>query len=169
MLTEDNTDIDVFTTALVEIEGIMNRRPLTYASSDIRDFEVLTPAHFLYPGVIFHSSINILPPSPPGGDALRYSFQKARELIDRFWLRWSHEYLTTLQKRQKWHKSTPDLYKGQLVIMIDENLSRDQWRLAIVETVKSDGAHVRAVTVRTACGKLFDRHCSKLVALEMET
>ena len=35
-------------TIIVEIEGILNDRPLTYISSDVKDPEPLTPAHLLY-------------------------------------------------------------------------------------------------------------------------
>ena len=65
LLTLDHLDVDVFATVLVEVEGIMNRRPLTYMSSDHRDLDVLTPADFLYPGVSVHTSVHILPPPCP--------------------------------------------------------------------------------------------------------
>ena len=35
-------------TLTVEIEGILNDRPLTYASSDLQDDKPLTPSHLLY-------------------------------------------------------------------------------------------------------------------------
>lgn len=35
-------------TLVVEIEAILNDRPLTYISSDVRDEEPLTPSHLLY-------------------------------------------------------------------------------------------------------------------------
>jgi hypothetical protein len=53
LLTSDHLDLDVFAAILIEVEGIMNRRPLTYVSADHKDLEVLTPANFLYPGVSF--------------------------------------------------------------------------------------------------------------------
>ena len=167
-LSQTTVDLDIFATVLVEIERIMNSRPLTYASSDIRDLTVLTPACFLYPGVVFHSSANILPPTPPGGDHLRYSWRKARCLIDTYWERWSREYLHTLQKRSKWQSSRPNLYVGQIVILTDEQSPRDQWRLARVDAIKGDPRNVRTVVVQTASGKKFERHCTKLVPLELD-
>ena len=102
LLTSDHLELDVFATVLVEVEGIMNRRPLTYVSSDHKDLDMLTPADFLYPGVTLHSSVHVLPPSPPGdGEALRYSWKKSRHLVDAFWEWWSREYVLDLLPRGK--------------------------------------------------------------------
>ena len=60
-------------TLVVEIEGIVNRRPLTPSSNNPDDFEALTPAHLLYPGASFHSSNNILPSTSTNAETLRNS------------------------------------------------------------------------------------------------
>ena len=161
-------DLETFTTVLVGVEGIINRRPLCYASSDIRDHSVLTPADFLYPGVCFHSSVNILPPAPPGGDNLRYSWATARSRIDEFWKIWSQENVTMLQARRKWQGTKPNLYVGQIVLMEDQQLARDQWSMAKVHKILSEGEHVRTVVVRTALGKEYERNIQHLVPLELE-
>ena len=57
----DPLHIRALQTLVVEIEGIINRRPLTSNSDDPTDFEALTPAHLLYPGASSRSSNNILP------------------------------------------------------------------------------------------------------------
>ena len=90
----------------------------------------------------------------------------ARSLVDQFWTRWSAEYLHTLQQRHRWQKIRPELYVGQIVLMIDDLTPRDQWRLARVES--TGPSPVRRVTIKTAAGKTFDRHVTKLVALELE-
>ena len=161
--------METFATVLVEVEGIMNRRPLTYVSSDSRDPDVLTPADFLYPGVSMHTSVNVLPPVPPGGgDALQYSWKNARKLVDAFWERWTKEYMVMLQARSKWQRTSPNLYTGQIVILVDELQSRDQWKFGVVEAVKGDGNHIRMVTVRMANGKRLERHSNRLVGLEID-
>ena len=40
--------LQILETVVVEIEGMLNDRPLTYVSSDISDPEPLTPAHLIY-------------------------------------------------------------------------------------------------------------------------
>ena len=169
ILSSENLDVDVFATVLVEVEGILNRRPLTYVSADHRDLDVLTPADFLYPGVSVHTSVHVLPPSPPGdGEALRYAWRKARGLFDSFWKRWSREYVTDLLPRGKWRRTYPDLKVGEIVLMADELQPRDCWRLGIIEAVRGDGTHVRTATVRVTGGKTFQRSCHKLVRLELD-
>ena len=168
ILTKDKHDIDVFTTALVEVERVLNSRPLTYASSDIKDMTPLSPASFLYPNVVTTSSINIFPPKPPGAEILRYSWKKTRSLVDLFWERWTTEYLHTLQRRTKWKGERKNLVVGQLVLICDEMTVRDKWPLGRIESVKSDGTYVRSAVVSLASGKKFERHCTKLVALELD-
>ena len=170
LLSSEALDVDTFATVLVEVEGILNRRPLTYQSTDSRDPDVLTPSDFLYPGVVSHSSVKVLPPSPPGdGEVLRYSWRNARHLIDKFWKWWSREYVTLLQSRAKWRGTVPDLRVGQVVLLVDENVVRDQWRLGVIESVGGGENHVRTAEVRLANGKKFVRHCTKLVGLEMDS
>lgn len=47
ILLNRHVDLDVLHTALVEVEGIINSRPITAASSDPLDLEALTPNHIL--------------------------------------------------------------------------------------------------------------------------
>ena len=110
LLSSEALDVDTFATVLVEVEGVLNRQPLTYQSTDIHDPGVLTPSDFLYPGMFSHSSIRVLPPLPPGdGEVLCYSWRKAHHLIDEFWKRWSRKYVALLQSRAKWRRTVPDL------------------------------------------------------------
>ena len=47
ILLNRHFDSDILHTALVEVEGIINSRPITAASSDPLDLEALTPNHIL--------------------------------------------------------------------------------------------------------------------------
>jgi hypothetical protein len=170
LLSEEALDSDVFLTILGGVESVMNNRPLTYVSADSKDPEALTPFNFLCPGVVVGSTVHVIPPVPPGdGIDLRHTWQKSRSLVDKFWHRWSEEYVAMLQERKKWKVSSPGLRVGQLVLLTSNEQPRDQWRLGIVDElgVGSDG-HVRQVTVRLANGKTFRRHCNALVSLEID-
>ena len=56
---------------------------------------------------------------------------------------------------------------GDVVLMVDEQIRRGDWKTARV--VKTEvGAVVRTVTVRTATGKEFLRDRTKVVKLELD-
>ena len=96
-------------TIIVEIEGILNDRPLTYISSDVKDPEPLTPAHLLYGRRIvslpYHSVEEDELDDPDFGDesvvTKRAKIQAL--MLKHFWTRRRLEYLTTLRE---FHKTT---------------------------------------------------------------
>jgi hypothetical protein len=103
LLSDEALDSDVFVTVLGGVESVINNRPLTYVSADNKDPEALTPFNFLCPGVVVSSTVHVIPPVPPGdGTNLRQSWQKSSNLVDKFWSRWSEEYIAMLQERKKW-------------------------------------------------------------------
>ena len=57
---------------------------------------------------------------------------------------------------------------GQVVLLVDENVVRDQWSLGVIDSVGGGDNHVRTAVVRLANGKRFHRHCTKIVGLEIE-
>ena len=169
LLGKDTLEVDTLVTVLAQVEAIINYRPITKVSDDIRDPEALTPAHLLYPGVKLTNSICALPPAPPGSEVLRYSFQRARSLVDAFWKRWSHDYLSTLRERQKWNKTKTDLKVGQVVLLVDEVKCRNDWKTGRIVSVSGDDTHVRTVEIQSGPkGKIFRRDITKVVALELD-
>lgn len=102
-----------FLTLATRVEGILNTRPLTPSSSDPHDLTALTPGHFLigHPlGVLPEIEISFVPMNR----LTRWELIKQCHQV--FWKRWSREYLTTLQGRQKWFKKEINLKIGDLVI-----------------------------------------------------
>jgi hypothetical protein len=103
-----------FTSLTIQIEGILNSRPLTPMSSDPHDLLVLTPAHFLIGRPIT---------APPSSDVssvqlhLVKHHQQVQAWFQRFWIRWYREYLPSLQTRNKWVKPTRNLAPGDLVLI----------------------------------------------------
>ena len=78
------------------------------------------------------------------------------------------EYLKTLQQRHKWQKIQSNLYVGQIVIMVEPNTIRDQWKIVRVEKVHPDENNVQSACMRSVAGKVHEGHVTKLVALELE-
>ena len=164
--TSTPTD-DVLNTLVTAAEGIINQRPLTRVSDDSRDLNALSPAQLTSHGTPSYSSASILPPCVDAdGAELRRHKRQAETLADTFWLRWSREYLSTLQERQKWLNPSPDLNDGDLVLLVDEKRHCADYPLARITHVfpGSDGL-VRRVRVRTS-RREYDRDRSRIVLLE---
>jgi hypothetical protein len=150
VLNEKAPREEILLTFLVEIEFLLNSRPLTYVSSDPNDPESITPNHILI-GKNCHTSV-------PGrfvndDQYLRRKWRISQYWTDEFWRRWLREYLPTLQQRRKWNKSCENLKVGDVVKLYDEEVRRGVWPIGrIVEVYPGDDGVVRVVKVRTAQG-----------------
>lgn len=72
-----------------------------------------------------------------------------------FWTRWKREYLQTVQARTKWNKPRRNLEVGDIVLIKDDNTTRNNWPLARVIQVTTDKKGlVRSVTVKTSSSTL---------------
>ena len=80
-----------------------------------------------------------------------------QHLINEFWDRWRKEFLQNLQVRQKWTRPQRDAKIGDIVILKDENLPRNQWSLArIVDVFPSADGFIRKVKLVLGDSKLDD-------------
>ena len=133
-------DYDELHTILVEVEGALNSRPLTYVSSDDVE-EPLTPFHLIYGRGILslakvapgrEASLSEATSSIDGPRRRKY----LRLLLDHFWKRWSKEYLIELRNLYL-QKSRPEgsvtISFGDIVTLFEDNLPCSQWRLGRVE------------------------------------
>ena len=138
-----------FVTLLAEVTGLLNSRPLTYVSSDPADVrEVLTPNSFLMPRAVFE-----LHPGVESVSSYGNAYVKIQTILNDIWKRWQREYLPTLITREKWRSKERDLTEGDLVLLVDDNLSRGKWRMGrVINIFRGNRGHVRSVTVKTATG-----------------
>ncbi|XP_063394966.1 uncharacterized protein LOC134679941 [Cydia fagiglandana] len=148
-------------TILVQIEALLNSRPLTPLSTDPRDMRPLTPGHFLV-----GRPMTALP-SPPLVDVNQNRltrFERLEQLRQHFWARWHKEYITELQQRTKWRTSKgQQLKKGALVLIKEEGLPPMKWRLGrITEIYPGSDGIARVADINTARGVIrrgFNRIC----------
>ncbi|KAL0831833.1 hypothetical protein ABMA28_001363 [Loxostege sticticalis] len=148
-------------TVLVQIEGILNSRPLIPTSSDPSDLTALTPSHFL-----IGRTLTVLP-SPQIKDAATIPtlsrYMRMQQLKLHFWSRFYKEYITELQTRQKWQRQGDQLRVNELVLVKDDRLPPNRWLLGRVTRLfpGSDGI-ARVADVLTTSGtvrRAFNRLC----------
>ena len=162
-------DFEKFRTLVFITAGIVNRRPLTRASSDSKDLRCLTPSQFILPSHTVIPSSRVLPAEPLSGSSLRRSHDSLRPLVDDLWKRFKTEYVSQLQRRTKWMSARRNIAKGDLVLVIDELFPREHWPMAVVtQTFPSDDGLVRRVLLKTSSKKEIERDVRKIVLLERE-
>ena len=149
-------------TLMCEIEETLNSRPLTKASDDPNDFDVITPRDLL----LLRPTASL----PPGQFNERdiYSRRRWRQMqyfADLFWKRWLKEYLPELQRRQRWLQPQRNLQEGDVVLIVDDTTPRNSWPMGRVQQVHLDKRGlVRSATVKTKSTILM-RPVTKIVML----
>ena len=135
-----------FHTLIVQIEAVLNSRPLCAVSDDPNDFSVLTPGHFLT-----LSPLCTVPDSHDCQEKLTISqrWQLLQRLHADFWSRWHRDYLNSLQQRTKWTENCRPIKVGDLVIVKDDNTKPIRWPTARVVKVHPGADNiVRVATIR---------------------
>lgn len=156
-----------FYTVLVQIEALLNSRPISPISSDPNDLSALTPGHFLT-----LEPISSLPDTDLSSLKLNSlsRWQLLQRLHQDFWSRWHLEYLHTLQQRGKWlnDDNLPHVQIGSMVVIKNETTSPSNWRLGRVLRLHpgTDGI-CRVATVHTTNGDI-KRPLVKLCPLPMQ-
>ena len=166
LLNCKNLTHDVLATFMAEVCSIVNARPLVPLSSASENPEILSPSILLTqkvnPPHSFDESMSLK-------DIYRAEWKRVQVLSEQFWQKWRSEFLTLLQSRKKWLKETPNLKQGDVVLMRDDSVCRNQWPLGIVsEIFPSSDAKVRSVKVkviREGKSVFFTRPVTELVLL----
>jgi len=159
LLTQQIVTDEGLATVMVEVESIMNSRPLTPVVQDPDGEEPLTPNHLL----LMRASPNLPPGDFSSTDICTCKrWRQVQYLADQFWFRWKREYLQTMQSRQKWQVPRKNFAVDDVVLVYDEHAPRGKWPLGrVVEAYPDKQGDVRQVLVRTSTGNV-KRPISKL-------
>jgi hypothetical protein len=137
-------------TLLAEIEACLNSRLLCTLSDDPFNQTYLSPGHFLI-GEPLTQLPSIDFTNVKCNRLSRWQFYQQQ--LQQFWQRWSSDYLQSLQQRQQWQRTSPNLQQGDLVLLKEENTSPLHWPTAvIIKTHPGKDNSARVVTVRTPKG-----------------
>ncbi|KAK6731725.1 hypothetical protein RB195_007910 [Necator americanus] len=166
--------LDQLHTVVVEIEAIINSRPITpYRENDV-SIRVLKPNDFISPEVSLQLPPRLLVDDiAVSGHRLADWYKQTVTVLDSFWDIWHTDYLSALvqrhQRRLRQPRNTSIRPKvNDVVIIADDKLPRGQWQLGIiVKLIHGYRNGVRAVQVRTCKGKLLHRSLKHLYPLEI--
>ena len=144
-------------TVLTEVEAVLNNRPLTYLDENDME-EILTPSHLFCGRRTLDDDSTQPSPSPDTSSTKSGVVSQSKRIvaaIDRFWQRWSKEYLLELRQHHKMHLNSKALHgkKGDVVLIYEDNVKRNKWSVGTIEdlVIGRDGV-IRGATVRKVGG-----------------
>lgn len=152
-------------TTLIEVEAIVNSRPLAAVRADPEEPIPISPGHFLLgrtPVMVPDGTKDDMP-TEDVGRRLRAN----RYLLRTLWKAFQRDYLVELQVRKKWHDEH-DLTQivGRIVIIKDETSPKGRWQRGIITkaTAGRDGL-VRSCEVRLPNRKTVRRAVQHLALI----
>ena len=164
-------------TVLIEIESVVNCRPLTYLFEDEAE-EALTPSHL----ALGRRLVSEVPKANPTNvdqtrESLTARYRYHQTIIDHYWKRFSKEYLLELhQHHLNSHKGNyEELCKvllGDVVLIKDDSFKRNCWRKGKVhELVRGEDGQVRGAVLKVITSgraSYIRRPVQKLIPLEVQ-
>ena len=137
-------------TILLEIELIINDRPLTHIYINSTELS-LTPSQLVFSRNLNHSSLS---ESPVNVEIDIYEIrEKLTNIISHFWHRWCAKYATDLREYQRlrWlDNNSPYIRVNDVVLIHDDNALRHLWPISrIIELIKRKSDNeVRGASVK---------------------
>ena len=175
-LSNAKLNYDELSTVVVEVESMVNSRPLTYLSDE--NMEVLTPYHLLHGRNISVRGQHVVRQycSNEKSGKIENRARYVMSLINRYWQRFYKEYTTELRERMQYDKQrreTTTISPGEVVIIKEEKVKPMHWKKGVVEEViiGRDDA-IRGVKLRTTSSKgkvvKINRSLKHIIPLELD-
>ena len=158
-------------TILIETEGMLNNRPLTYLYEEATE-DVLTPNHLIFGhrlGTLPDAEVDSADEDTDEGKHMKYIRTRQQHL----WNRWEKEYLTNLREHHEMGtsgSSKPEI--GEVVLIKEEQTNRGKWKLGrIVSLIEGRDGMMRGATIRVISGgnpREIQRPIQKLYSMELK-
>ena len=168
-------NVDELNTLLIEVESVINSRPITYLYDDQDGIScALSPSHLIYGRRIIDEPNEELFEIVSTQESLTCRAKYHRHLLREFMKRRKREYLLGLREVASTKKleSEPYVSVGDVVLVYDEQTKRNFWKTCKIDQliIGSDG-HVRAAKIKvpTKSGTtILTRSLKHLIPLEVK-
>ena len=173
-------DIENMHTLIIQVKSIINSRPLTYVCSDMESLNPLCPIDFMQPNRNKNEFLRLEPENEKDIDftekektyeKLIKNWGVLQIRVEKFWARWSTEYLQSLKERFDKHKQgkyttyAPTL--GDIVLIGDKNLPKQSWKMGRIDKlIEGRDGETRVAKVWHK-GKILTRAIPLLFPLEI--
>ena len=166
VLEHSDINDEEYQTALCLSESLLNSRPITTTSDDIKDDLPLTPNHFLVGRLDLSDMLQEEDKREGLHPARRWKYVQA--LMQHYWIRWQKEVLHGYKSRSRWpDNASKAIAEGDVVLVLDPIRTSRGWSLGRVTKIfPGYDKNVRAVTVLVD-GKEYRRPVNKLCPLEL--
>ena len=151
-----------FRTVISKVSWMMNNRPIQPVG-DSSDFETLTPNHFLNGA----PEDAVFPPDLPSSRiGLQERLRHQIEVQQHFWKRFQTEIVPLMQPRRKWKTELESIKEDAVVIEVDENAPRGEWRkMRVTQVFPSEDGLIRKVEVTNGRGKFYLRPITRIIPI----
>ena len=147
-------------TAIVEIEAIVNSRPLAYIYPDDLE-QPLTPSHLLVGRRLLSlpDHLTYLEPEEDEDfelttESLQRRAKYLNSVLNHFWRRWSREYLLELRdthRQRSTENSQKSIETGDMVLIHDQDHPRGFWKMAkVLSLITGKDGVVRGAVLKVA-------------------
>jgi hypothetical protein len=162
---------DELEASLIEIESVINARPLNYIGEGADDPLPITPNQFLNNRrstcATPEPAVNLLAPTSTSAVLVELDKER-REYVSNICSRFIEDYVMQLDNFQTKGKPGQKIRVGEVVLIHDENTKRLMWSTGLVlELRKSRDGLVRSVVLRSPNGNVINRAIQCLYPLEI--
>ncbi|GBM17523.1 hypothetical protein AVEN_198026-1 [Araneus ventricosus] len=146
-------------TLFIEIEAMINSRPITYIYDDPSEPSPLIPAHFLIGKRLLSLPVTRVSREELIGsrNSLIKRHKHQQNLLNHFWYRWRKHYLLSLRSMNICPPTNvPGKFKVNDVVLVhDDRHPRNMWTMGkIIETHPGRDGKIRSCLIKTANGNL---------------
>ena len=165
-------------TILLEVERIINTRPLTYLYEDDIS-EPLTPSHLLTGRNISARPIKYIEKEENNAESLSKRIKYIHTLINNYWKKFNHNYLAELREHHMYDSKRKTSVENKLkiddivVIKEDSIRPRNSWRLGRVDSlITGRDGFIRGANLSTLSNQgsksIWSRPLQKIIPLEVQ-